>query len=133
MSALTGTGRLVRLALRRDRFLLPLWVGVLGLVPMLYVSATDELYPDAAGLREYYMSVVANPSLMAMNGPAYAPSLGAMVMWRAGILTVIVGVVSLLLVVRHTRTEEDAGRKELLGSAVAGRQAHLAEIGRAHV
>lgn len=126
MSALTGTGHLVRLALRRDRVLLPFWIVLIGLLPLLYASATDELYPDPAGLRQYYTSIVSNPSLMSSIGPVFGPSLGALTAWRAGILFIFVGVISLLTVIRHTRAEEDAGRRELLGSTVAGRHAPVA-------
>jgi ABC-2 type transport system permease protein len=39
---------------------------------------------------------------------------------------VIVGLISLLTVIRHTRTEEETGRRELLGATVVGRHAGLA-------
>lgn len=43
---------------------------------------------------------------------------------RTGMIGVIVtGLVSILLVIRHTRAEEQAGRRELLGAAVVGRHA----------
>lgn len=37
----------------------------------------------------------------------------------------MVGLASLLTVIRHTRTEEEAGRRELLGATVVGRHAGL--------
>jgi ABC-2 type transport system permease protein len=125
MNPLAGTGKLARLILRRDRFLLPLWILLLGSIPTVYVSATRELYSTEEGLREYYQSIISNPSLNAI-APAFAPNLGALVAWRAGVLYVFVGVVSLLTVIRHTRSEEDAGRRELLGATVVGRHAPLA-------
>lgn len=126
MNGLAGTGHLVRLILRRDRVLLPLWIVILGILPATYASATDGLYPTPEGLREYYTSIVSNPSLLSTIGPAFGPSLGSLTAWRSGFLIVIVGLISLLTVVRHTRTEEDAGRRELLGATVVGRQAPLA-------
>lgn len=42
---MTGTGRLVRLLLRRDRVVLPLWVIVLALVPAGYVASFEGLFP----------------------------------------------------------------------------------------
>ena len=42
---MTGTWQLIRLILRRDRVLLPLWAVVLGCVPALYVSSFDSLFP----------------------------------------------------------------------------------------
>ena len=44
-------------------------------------------------------------------------------MQRAGLLALIAALVSVLTVVRHTRTEEEAGRRELLGATVLGRYA----------
>ena len=38
---------------------------------------------------------------------------------------IAVAVLALFLVVRHTRTEEETGRLELLGATVVGRQAPL--------
>ena len=38
---------------------------------------------------------------------------------------ILVGLGSMLFVVHHTRTEEEAGRFELLGSTVVGRNAAL--------
>jgi ABC-2 type transport system permease protein len=39
---------------------------------------------------------------------------------------ILIAPVSLLFVIRHTRAEEEAGRRELLGSMVVGRVAPLA-------
>ena len=38
---------------------------------------------------------------------------------------VVVGLANLFTVTRHTRTEEEAGRRELLGSTVVGRHAGI--------
>jgi len=40
-------------------------------------------------------------------GPIYDPTLGGMVAWRVGAMRMF-----LLLVIRHTRTEEESGRLE---------------------
>ena len=40
-------------------------------------------------------------------------------------MPVVVGLISLLVVIRHTRTEEEAGRRELTGATVIGRHAGL--------
>lgn len=126
MTSITGVGQLVRLILRRDRFLLPIWVLLLALLPVTYASATEQLYPTPQGLAQYYQSIVSNPSLMSTLGPVFGDTLGALTTWRSGILLLFLGIISLLTVIRHTRTEEEAGRRELLGSTVLGRQAPLA-------
>jgi ABC-2 type transport system permease protein len=126
MNTLVGTGKLARLILRRDRFVLPMWTVLLGCLPVFYTSAIDGLYPTEPQLRAFYDSIGANPSLVTLQGPAFGPSLGALSAWRAGILMIFVGLASLLTVIRHTRADEDAGRRELLGATVVGRHAPLA-------
>lgn len=126
MNTLTGTGKLVRLILRRDRVIMPLWVLVIGLVPLSYVAAIDGLFPDAAGRSQYATASATNAGFVALYGGLHGSSLGELVAWRAGFIPVVIGLVGILTVVRHTRTEEDAGRRELLGSTVVGRHAPLA-------
>ncbi|MFI7433346.1 ABC transporter permease [Micromonospora haikouensis] len=123
---LTGTRHLVRLILRRDRVLLPIWVLVIAVLPASYAATYAELYPTAAQRAEYLATTAGNPSIVALLGPAYGDSVGALAAQRAGLLHLIVGLISLLVVVRHTRTEEEAGRRELLGATVLGRAAPLA-------
>jgi ABC-2 type transport system permease protein len=126
MRTLTGTRGLIRLLLRRDRFMLPLWVLLLALLPVSQAAAIDRLYSTPAQLRDLYQTVVGTPGLLAMLGPVFGATLGAITVWRAGIIYVIVGLASLLTVIRHTRADEEAGRRELLGSSVVGRNAPLA-------
>lgn len=126
MSALAGTVKLARLILRRDRVLLPLWVIVLGVVPISYVVSINELFPTAEGRQGYADAGTGNAGFIAMYGPLSGSSVGELVTWRAGFIPVIIGLFSLLTVIRHTRTEEETGRRELLGATVTGRHAALA-------
>lgn len=125
MSTLAGTRHLVRLILRRDRFLLPLWVLILSVLPMTYAKSFFEFFPNQAERAAYATGTGRNPSIMALLGPLYGDSVGALTAQRAGFLLVIVALASLLTVIRHTRTEEEAGRRELLGGSVLGRHAGL--------
>ena len=125
MKALAGTRVLVRLILRRDRIILPLWVAVLSLLPVAIANTLADLYPTAAQRQSYLDIVTANPALTALYGHAFGHSLGALTAWRLGGTVLLVGLASLLTVVRHTRAEEEAGRRELLGATVVGRQAPL--------
>lgn len=127
MTSLTGTGALVRLILRRDRVLMPIWMLCMALLPMGLASGTASLYPTDAGRQGYIDSLAASPLLLLFYGQKPAePSLGALIFWRAATGIVIMGLIGLLVVIRHTRVEEEAGRRELLGSAVVGRHAPLA-------
>jgi len=54
-------------------------------------------------------------------------SVGALTMTEAfGVLAILAGLMSIQIVTRHTRQDEETGRAELLGSAVVGHQARLA-------
>ncbi|MEH0845142.1 ABC transporter permease [Micromonospora sp. CPCC 205711] len=125
MSTLAGTRHLVRLMLRRDRVLLPIWVLLLAVLPMTYAASYFELFPSAAERAAYTAGTARNPSIIALLGPVYGESVGALTAQRGGFLSVIIGLASLLTVIRHTRTEEEAGRRELLGATVLGRYAGL--------
>lgn len=122
---MTGTRHLVRLILRRDRFLLPIWVLLLAVLPMTYASAFAELYPTAADRQAYATGLASNPSIVALLGPAYGSSLGALTAQRSSLILLVISLISLLTVIRHTRTEEEAGRRELLGATVLGRHTGL--------
>lgn len=125
--ALTGTGTLARLVLRRDRLRIAIWVvALVGLVGVTANSIFD-LYPDEAALAEYARTVEANPSLIALSGPAVGlDTFGGRIAWEGWQLSIAVAVMGALAVGRHTRAEEEAGRTELVRATVTGRHAHSA-------
>ncbi|NBE98123.1 ABC transporter permease [Nonomuraea sp. KC401] len=126
MRAFTGTGALVRFVLRRDRWVLPVWIAVAVLVPFSLASGAADLYPTAEALRDYTEEAMSNPAQIAMRGLIYAPTLGGVSAWGAGMSSALVfTIASLLIVVRHTRAEEETGRLEILGSTGVGRHANL--------
>ncbi|MFJ6788320.1 ABC transporter permease [Streptomyces angustmyceticus] len=123
---LAGTGVLLRLALRRDRVLIPAWALTLGLVVSAMGASFEAVYGTAAERAQLAASMNANGSMRALYGPVLDDSLGGLVAWRmAGFGAVLAAVMSLLIVVRHTREEEETGRQELLSAGVAGRRAPL--------
>ncbi len=124
--SLAGTGTLARLILRRDRLVVLIWVIGFGLLPLGIAAGFDGLYPTTEALRAFTEQSMSNPSIVGLLGPIFSPTLGGLVAWRVGLLSMlIVGIVSLLLVTRHTRGEEESGRRELLGATAVGRQAPL--------
>ena len=126
MSALAGSGALVRLILWRDRWLLALWVVLPALYAAYAVSFTESTNPTAADRLAYVTEINANSGFLMLYGRAFGSSVGALSTWRAGDILWIVALASLLTVIRHTRAEEEAGRRELLGAAAVGRHAGLA-------
>ena len=127
MSTLTGTGALARLILRLDRVRLPIWIIVMGLVPVGTASAFQSLYTSDAERAQFAATISANPAFTALLGPLYDSSVGGLTAWRVGTLgSFILGIMAVLTVIRHTRDDEETGRRELLGSTVLGRNAPLA-------
>ncbi|NEW54735.1 ABC transporter permease [Nocardia cyriacigeorgica] len=125
-SGFAGTGRMLRLALRRDRIVLPAWVLLLS-VPLgnAYVAGIDAVYPTEADRASFADSILASPSQLAMYGPIYNTSIGAVGVWKAGMFFTLVAVATILTVIRHTRAEEETGRSELVASTSVGRFAGL--------
>ncbi|MFC4950338.1 ABC transporter permease [Pseudonocardia sp. GCM10023141] len=124
---LTGAGVLVRLILRRDRIAITAWVVIMAVLPVLLAIATEKGYPAEADRLAFAAASAANPAELALRGPVFAPSVGALAAWTFGSSGVLVGgIVSVLLLIRHTRGDEQAGRRELVGAGVVGRHAPLA-------
>jgi ABC-2 type transport system permease protein len=123
---MTGTLRLLRLVLRRDRFVMPFWVLGLGLLPYVYVTGFDTLFATAQERIEYARISAANAGFVGLYGPLHGDSIGELVVWRGGFSPVLVGLAALLTVVRHTRADEEAGRTELIRATVVGRFAPMA-------
>ncbi|MDX8031457.1 ABC transporter permease [Lentzea sp. BCCO 10_0856] len=127
-TAFIGTGQLVRLALRRDRILLPVWVLFLVGVTYSTTTALQELYNTQQSRDLLGVTANANSAFLAMLGPLHDwSSLGGLVVWRWGVFSgLFIAVMAMLVVTRHTRAEEEAGRTELISAAVVGRHAPLA-------
>jgi ABC-2 type transport system permease protein len=127
VTGLAGAGPLIKLDLRRDRAMLPAWIYVLTILVVGSAYSFRKLYPTAADRGRLAVSATHNPALAFMYGPVYGRSVGGLTAWKPGVLVAVVaGLMSIFLVVRHTRADEDAGRLELIGSTAIGRQAPLA-------
>ena len=126
MTAFTGTWRLVRLALRRDRVQLPLWLLGLVLVEASTVSSIVGLYPDEQERFNLAVTSANSPVSLMTNGLVSGSSLGATTMTQ-GLAALALGVafMSTLAVVRHTRQNEETGRAEMIGAGIVGRHASL--------
>lgn len=127
-TSLMGVGPLVRFLLRRDRIKLPAWTGGLGLF-VVYLSAA---LPNVAETEEELRSATqlfADPVGRLLIGPGYGfddPTFERFVANGYGLyFALITALMSILLVVRHTRLEEQTGRAELIRANVVGRSTQL--------
>ena len=125
-TGLTGTGELARLAVRRDRIGLAASVYVIVAAVAGTAYTFKKLYPTAAGRAALAAAGGSNPALRFLYGRLDGSSLGALTTWRYGIWAgIFAALLAIFVVIRHTRSDEEAGRLELVGSAVVGRQAAL--------
>ncbi|OEU96330.1 ABC transporter permease [Streptomyces oceani] len=126
--ALAGTAVLVRFNLRRDRVRTSVWIAALLLGTLGTLSSLQSSY-DTAAKRASAADSLDSPAGLALSGPAhylndytYGAMLGHQLISFLGVL---IALMSVLMVTRHTRTEEETGRAELLRATVVGRHAHL--------
>lgn len=122
-----GTAALIRLILRRDMIILPLFIFFMVLIVVGIAASFVNLYSDATVRQAFFIQIQNNPSIVALLGSVLDPSIGGLTAWRTSVAgPLIMGLISIFLMIRHTRSEERKGRLELLDSTAVGRQAVLA-------
>lgn len=124
---MTGTATFLRAFLRRGRWHYAWWA--LGITLLYYSQAVSVkgLYTTQAEFDKAAASMEGNTAFIAMAGPARAlNTIGGQVMWQASAFgAVLVGLMSMFLVGRHTRAEEESGRDELLRASPVSRHASM--------
>jgi ABC-2 type transport system permease protein len=123
-----GTGTLLRFMMRRERLRLPWWLLGVGLLLGFQSTGSQSLYgtpEDLAALRE---TMGGNVTIVALSGPKeLLETIGGEVVFEIfAYLAIVVALMSMFLVTRHTRSDEETGRAELVRSARVGRHAALA-------
>lgn len=125
---LVGVGTLVRFMLRRDRVKLPAWAGGLGLFGVYVAVAIPSVYATEDDL-DAMTGLFGDPVGRMLTGPGYGfddPTFERVVGGGYGLyFMVLASLMSILLVTRHTRGEEQTGRAELVRASIIGRHAPL--------
>ncbi len=126
--SLKGTGPLLRMALRRDRVIIPLWTLYFVAISASSYGATVSLYGTPAERVAGARTVNAAPALVALYGPINdVTSTAAIAFVKLIVLNAaIVSLVAALLVIRHSRADEELGRRELVSAGEVARHAPLA-------
>ncbi len=123
---MTGTWRLARLAARRDRVVLPVWITAIAVLAWGVVASYLDTHPTEADRLATARLSASNPLTRIFDGPASGTEIGAMAMVEGyKILAILAALMAAQAVIRHTRREEETGRAELVGSAAVGRHAPL--------
>jgi ABC-2 type transport system permease protein len=130
VSELTGTAPLTRFVVRRDRVRMIVWVlSLVGLV-VLTVASVKGLYPTQQDLDKFAAASRGNAAAIAFNGPDQAlNTLGGQIAFQTGSFgLVLTGLMSVLMVGRLARGEEEAGRVEMVRSLPVGSEAPFASV-----
>lgn len=121
------TGYLSRFIFRLDRIRIPIWIISLTFFTIIVPTAFKDLYSSQQE-RDAMAQTMANPAMTAMTGPADLSNytVGVMTAHQMLLMTAaIVGLMSILLVTRHTRADEEDGRLEMVRSLPTGRLSYL--------
>ena len=120
-----GASALLRLIGRRDRVLMPVWVGGITAITAASAGAVQDLYTTPEQIAGYARTVRGSASTELLNGePVAVDTIGGIVAYESTFSAVVaVSLMALFTVVRHTRAEEESGRAEMLRSAPVGRHA----------
>lgn len=120
---------LCRFYLRRDWLRTIIWFALILALAVGFGAGVSGMYPDQPSL-DAMIEALNNPAFKAMLGQYYLTdgvlTLGGMysvymLVW----LVMIVGCMSVALVVRHTRQDEENGRLEVVRSLPVGRMANI--------
>ncbi|MBR7553958.1 ABC transporter permease [Allobacillus sp. GCM10007491] len=123
----TRSFQLFKLTIRRDRLRASIWIFALTFFTLIIPSSFQSLYPDQQD-RDAMAVTMENPAMVAMVGRGDLDNytIGAMSAHQMVLITaVFVGIMSILLFVRHTRTDEEEGRVELIRALPVGRLATI--------
>ncbi|GIF00064.1 ABC transporter permease [Paractinoplanes rishiriensis] len=124
---MTGTLLLLRFMLRRDRIGPPIWLVAATLLVLVQSTQSQNLYGTPESLEQLRQTIGGNTAVIAMSGPTrLLGSIGGEVVFEIfAFAAIVVALMTMFLVGRHTRVEEETGRAELVRSARVGRQAPL--------
>ncbi len=136
---MTGYLTILRLLFRLDRIKLPMWLLGLGLLVGITPTSVRSLTETEAATRgvapevilaEQAVLVETNAAMVAMSGPADSlDTFGGRYAFEISAFTfALVGLMSALLVIRHTRAEEEAGRVELTRALGVGPWARIGAV-----
>ncbi|WP_006524610.1 hypothetical protein [Desulfoscipio gibsoniae] len=120
MTKFTGTLSLLRLAIRQDRFSLPVWI----ILPCLAFWGQVSFALAMPDWQVFLGELSSNPMTTAILGPIVPLTLEGAIMLRSMVQGALVLMIAApLVVIRHTRSEEASSRAEFYLSRPVGKYA----------
>ncbi|MDQ2087992.1 hypothetical protein RBH29_16305 [Herbivorax sp. ANBcel31] len=118
---------LLKLAIRRDRIKIPIWLlSIFSVVTLITRVYGDFSVQD---MKEITVMASTSPGMRLLIAPLSPESVGELgqffLMRMSAIIAVLVAMMSIQLIIRHTRNNEETGCSELLSSTVVGRYSSL--------
>jgi ABC-2 type transport system permease protein len=121
-----GIMGLALLQARRDRIVLPVWILGISFLGFAVAGAVATEFADEADRAAIISVAAVSPAFLFIRGLPDGTGIGAVVFFQGYAFTaVLAGLMSAFLVIRHTRTDEELGRAELVGAAPIPRTASL--------
>lgn len=122
----SGLFSLIKLVFRRDRVKLPVWIGCFTLFILYMIPTLQNIYGDAESLGVLSQTFSTNVAMQFLVGPMDGPTFGALftietLLWGG----LAIAFMNILLIIRHTRHNEEIGAQELIQSCRVGRGASL--------
>jgi ABC-2 type transport system permease protein len=121
-SSFTAMAPLTRFEWRRDRVRIAVWILAILVVVISTVASVKGLYPTQADLDTAAAASEDNAAAIIFNGPPQGlDTVGGQVAFQTGTFgLILMGLMSIFMLARATRGEEEAGRSELLRSLPLG-------------
>jgi ABC-2 type transport system permease protein len=122
----TNSVRLVKFMLRRERVISTIWITIMVFFSVALVPGVNQVIGDGED-REAMVTMLSDPSMIAMMGPLYdAESTAGLFAYMMLLWTMLaIGLMNIFLIVRHTRADEERNRAEVVRSLPVGRLATL--------
>lgn len=125
-----NTGKMIRFILHRERLSSSMWIVLLGGFSVMLAPLLGMMLDEQA--RQALILTVNNPAMIGMLGPVYgienytqgAMYFNMMIQW----IMITAAVMNILLVVRHTRGDEERGRVDMVRSLPVGRLSNLTAV-----
>jgi ABC-2 type transport system permease protein len=117
---------LLRLQLRRDRIILPIWIIGIALLVFASTSSVGAEYGDQTEREGLLTLGLATPALIALRGIPDGGSLGSLIWFQIfAFVAFAIGLMNTFLAVRHGRQDEERGRRELVLAGAISRTSPL--------